>query len=119
VDQGRWQVSTSGGTEPVWARSGRELFYLALDNSVVSVPVDAPQGSSSPIIGAPAALIAGTGYYTRTANNMGRTYDVSPDGTRFLRVKVTDDGPRSNGAPISFVVVENWFEELKRLVPTK
>jgi serine/threonine-protein kinase len=119
VDQGRWQVSTSGGTEPVWARSGRELFYLALDNSVVSVPVDAPQGSSSPIIGAPAALIAGTGYYTRTANNMGRTYDVSPDGTRFLRVKVTDDGPRSNGALISFVVVENWFEELKRLVPTK
>ncbi|MGH8648697.1 MAG: TolB family protein, partial [Burkholderiales bacterium] len=31
VDEGRWQVSTSGGVQPLWARSGRELFYLAPD----------------------------------------------------------------------------------------
>ena len=118
VDQGRWQVSASGGTEPVWARSGRELFYLALDGSVVSVPVEVAQGSSSPILGAPATLTAGTGYYTRVRNNLGRTFDVSQDGTRFLRVKLPRDGPGRSGSPVSFVVVTNWFEELKRLVPT-
>jgi serine/threonine-protein kinase len=27
VDQGRWLISTGGGSEPRWARNGRELFY--------------------------------------------------------------------------------------------
>ena len=117
VDQGRWQVSTDGGTEPLWAPNGRELFYVAPDGTIMSVPVDVPRGAS-PVIGAVATLIAGTGYYTRTRNQFGRTYDVSRDGIRFLRVKVKDDGPRNSGAPISFVVVQNWTEELKRRVPT-
>ena len=28
VDQGRWQVSTDGGRQPLWARNGRELIYM-------------------------------------------------------------------------------------------
>jgi serine/threonine-protein kinase len=39
VDNGRWQVSTAGGTRPVWARSGRELFYLDASNALTAVPV--------------------------------------------------------------------------------
>ena len=46
-----------------------------------------------------------------------RTYDVSPDGQRFLMIKNgTTDG---NAPPPSLVVVEHWFEDLKRLVPSK
>jgi len=44
VEAGRWQVSTNGGTMPLWARSGDELFYLAADRTIQSVRVD---GSSS------------------------------------------------------------------------
>ena len=35
----RWQVSAAGGTDPVWSRSGRELFYLSAQNEMMSVEV--------------------------------------------------------------------------------
>ena len=53
-----------------------------------------------------------------------RSYDVSPDGQRFLRVKQTP-GRRSastdygTGSGAQAILVKNWFEELKRLVPTE
>jgi serine/threonine-protein kinase len=119
VDQGRWQVSANGGQEPLWARSGRELFYLESDGTLMAVPVDAPQKSASPALGTPAKLIAGEQYATRSFNQLGRTYDVSADGKRFLRIKLKDGGPDNRTTPVNFVVVQNWFEELKRLVPTK
>lgn len=45
----------------------------------------------------------------------GRTYDVSPDGERFLMIKQVE----SQAAEQKIIVVQNWFEELKRLVPTE
>ena len=39
VETGRWQVSTTGGGRPVWARNGRELFYIAEGNVLTVVPV--------------------------------------------------------------------------------
>ena len=39
VTRGRWQVSTSGGTQPLWARSGQELFYFAPDGTLMRVVV--------------------------------------------------------------------------------
>jgi hypothetical protein len=48
----------------------------------------------------------------------GPTYDVSPDGRRFLMVKQGSNSPIGAGVPFRFVIVENWVEELKRLVPT-
>ena len=52
-------------------------------------------------------------YYVGGAANVGRTYDASPDGQRFLMMKA------DTNTPTSLVVVLNWFEELKRLVPSK
>ena len=39
VDTGRWQISSSGGTHPLWSRSGRELFFIAGDGMMTSVPI--------------------------------------------------------------------------------
>jgi len=47
-----------------------------------------------------------------------RTYDVSPDGQRFLMMKDSAGTPQSGAGP-GFVVVQNWLEELQRLVPAK
>jgi hypothetical protein len=47
----------------------------------------------------------------------GRSYDVSPDGQRFL-IALTKD-PATNLAPAQMIVVQNWFDELKRLVPVQ
>jgi hypothetical protein len=55
-----------------------------------------------------------------TAGNFGgtgRTYDVSPDGRRFLVLKLAASAP--SDVSTRLVVVQNWTEELKRLVPTK
>jgi serine/threonine-protein kinase len=117
VDQGQWQVSINGGREPLWARSGRELFYVAPDGALMGVSIDAPQSGASLAAGTPATVSGGSGYFTGVANQLGRTYDVSADGARFLRIKIAG-GSDEASAPPDLVVVTNWFEELKRLVPT-
>ena len=112
VDNGRWQVSTAGGTRPVWARSGRELFYLDASNALTAVPV----GTSEPTIsiGSPAKV-----FDTKYAEpNPSRHYDVSADGQRFLMLKASATGD-PNATPVSMVVVEHWFEELKQRVNGK
>jgi hypothetical protein len=48
---------------------------------------------------------------------LGRTYDVSPDGQGFLMIK-EGGGADQTVAPTQIVVIQNWVEELKRLVPT-
>jgi hypothetical protein len=47
----------------------------------------------------------------------GRSYDVAPDGRRFL-LTLTKEAP-TNPAPAQMIFVQHWFEELKRLVPAK
>jgi hypothetical protein len=113
IDGGRWQISTAGGSRPLWARSGRELFYLDGNRVLMAVPVRTTPSFSA---GNPSKV-----FDTRYAvPQTGRTYDVSPDGRRFLMIKesATSD-QNANATPASMVVVLNWFEELKRLVPTK
>ena len=45
----------------------------------------------------------------------GRSYDVSPDGEQFLMIK--ESGGEVTTAPQRFIVVQNWFEELRQRVP--
>jgi hypothetical protein len=109
VGKGRWQISTEGGTAPVWARSGRELFYLDESNTLMAVPVQTsgPQFSS----GRPTKVLD-----TKYSGDF-YSYDVTPDGLRFLIMKESSVGnPRH---PPNMVVVLNWHEELKRRVPTQ
>ena len=49
---------------------------------------------------------------------LGRTYDIAPDGQRFLMIK-EGGGTDQTAAPASLIVVQHWTEELKRLVPIK
>ena len=108
VTTGRWQITTGGGRQPLWARRGQELFFLGPTGALMSVAVETGTTFSA---GNPVRLFEGP-YYRGGSNVPGRTYDVSPDGKRFLMIKV-DEPPRT------IVVVLNWTEELKRLVPTK
>jgi len=113
VGGGQWEVSTTGGTRPLWARSGKELFYVGADGALLRVPVEASGTTWS--AGTPTKLLDGR-YYAGDGASGGRAYDVSPDGQRFLMIKTpgTDAGP----AP-ALIVVQHWDEELRRLVPTR
>ena len=62
-------------------------------------------------------LLIKEGYFTVPGANPGRTYDISPDGQRFLLIKAGGDSEQA-AAPITLIVVQHFDEELKRLVPT-
>jgi serine/threonine-protein kinase len=100
LERARQQISTTGGAEPLWTRSGRELIYRNGD-SVLAVSFD----SRSRETGRPALLFAGL--YLRSPIN--RSYDVTPDGRRFLMVKLAPES-----APRRIDLVLNWFDELKK-----
>ena len=110
----RFTVSTGGGTQPRWARNGRELFYLSPQSEMMGVQVG--NGDTwSPA--APVKLFDASGFYTGGTANPYDNYDVAKDG-RFLMIK--PKGTAGEGAPsTNLIVVQNWFEELKRLVPVK
>ena len=113
VNSGRWQVSTGGGTRPLWARNGQELFYVSPTGALMRVGVErGPSWAAT----TPTLLIK-EGYVTVSGAKPGRTYDISPDGQRFLLIK-EGGGSEQAAAPISLIVVQHFDEELKRLVPT-
>jgi eukaryotic-like serine/threonine-protein kinase len=102
VESGRWQVSSGGGSRPLWAPHGRELFYFDESHRLMAVPVET---GATFTMGNPTVLFAADAY-TMTAP---RHYDVSLDGRKFLFTKrrVTD--------PVIMVVM-NWFDEVRRRV---
>jgi eukaryotic-like serine/threonine-protein kinase len=114
VNKGKWQVSTNGGSCPLWSPDGRELFYLSDDNSVMTVPVETRPALS---FGTPKMLFKST--YLGLTWSEGTPWDISPDGKRFLMIKPPET-VQSAGAPRpKIVVVLNWLDELKQRVPVK
>ena len=106
----KWLVSgEEDGGEPVWAPDGSELFYRSGEKMMV-VPVETEPTFK---VGKSEELFEGS--YTVSTTNPGylQYYDISPDGQRFLMIKkeLLQEEAQIN-------VVLNWFEELKRLVPT-
>ena len=107
VNDQNWQVSTDGGTAPVWARDGRELFYLR-GHEMVAVPVETePSFRSGKLETLFRKQHLGFGW--------GHPYDVGPDG-RFLMVTPVSEEQLETR---EIVLVLNWFEELERLVPSE
>ncbi len=101
---GKWQISTEGGTEPVWNPKGRELFYRSGQKMMAADYTEQPEFSA----GKPKMLFEGP--YVPSPRSLS-DYDVSPDGQRFLMLKNAEQKP----GEIS--VVLNWTEELKQKTP--
>jgi len=99
---GKQQVSTEGGNSPVWARSGRELFYLD-GEKMMAVSVRA---GPEPVVGRPVLLFAGGYDYVGQVAN----FDVTPDGDAFVMVR----GDEGRNPWMQLNVMVNWFEELER-----
>ncbi|HEV8148953.1 MAG TPA: protein kinase [Gemmatimonadales bacterium] len=107
VGDGRWQVSVGGGREPMWAHSGRELFYKTSDDQMTV-----------------ATVVTGAGFEVRDRKALFSTadydndfeharYNVSPDDQRLLMSRKT------TSAESDLVLVLNWFEELKARMGVK
>ena len=96
---GRWQVSLDGGTEPLWAANGRELFYRNGTKMMVAAI------SLHPTFAAGARRELFEGSYVN--DPVYRSYDVTRDGRAFVMVR----SPKPMG---DFVVVLNWFDQLRQ-----
>jgi serine/threonine-protein kinase len=104
---GTYPASTGGGTTPLWARSGRELFYRqgSLLMAVDVRPGPQPSfGSPRPILEMPA----------RPASVYTRDYDVTSDDRRFLMLRERETPSAAVGHA---EVVLGWFEELRSRAP--
>jgi eukaryotic-like serine/threonine-protein kinase len=100
---GKWAISTNGGTEPVWSHRGTELFYRDASGNLVAVGINAGLTFA---LGRSTILFPAAGY---TSRGFTQQYAVAPDDRRFLMVR-----PVGSGSPDNIIVVENWFEELKK-----
>ncbi len=102
------RISIEGGEEPLWARNGKQLYYRWQDQQwAVDVTMNGDFAA-----GKPRLLFEKPGYYNIDPI---RCYDLSLDGQRFLMVKYDQRKP----TPVTeMTLILNWFEELKRLIPT-
>ena len=95
---GKWMVSKGGGSNPLWRRDGKELFYLSNDGFAMAVDVNTSgvfqAGIPKQLFKAPPGVLF---------------WDVSPDGKRFVM-----PAPLVSSGDSSFTVVLNWQSALKK-----
>ena len=104
---GLTRISTEGGSQPLWGVDGKELFYRhGRKMMVVAV------GTAAPFTASPSRFLFEGRYLGGINAALARNYDISPDGRRFTMIKGAATSLRQLN------VVQNWFEELKQLVPT-
>ena len=108
INDGLWRI-TDAGSQPLWSRSGTELFYVDASNIITSVAVE--RGTTAFTAGAHVKVLPQP-YVSSLPTYAGRQYDVSADGTRFLVMK--DAGISNHADAPNITIVQNWFEELRR-----
>jgi eukaryotic-like serine/threonine-protein kinase len=104
----KWQISTSGAREPVWAPNGAELFYRDQDK-LMAVEIKTQPAFAA---GKPRMLFEG-GYEGPISSRAN--FDISPDGRRFLMLQKTAAKEISTDVKI----VPNWFQAVRSRAQSK
>jgi eukaryotic-like serine/threonine-protein kinase len=105
----RWKVSGEGGAFPVWTRRGREIVYIDGQGRIMSAAVR-PHGIDEVHFSKPEPLFT---FGAARKHGLDRDFDVTSDGERFVFL---DEGAAAESI-VELVLVQNWVQELKRLVP--
>jgi serine/threonine-protein kinase len=104
------QISSDGGTDPVWRRDGKEIFYRNEDKMVaVAVTTGPPFRAGKPVVLWEEPYSHGMSSSCGPPGPTSANYDITADGKRFLMVKDNHRDVRST----KIVVILNWAEELK------
>jgi Tol biopolymer transport system component len=93
---GKTQISTAGGTFPRWRRDGKEIVYLAPDNTLMSVAVGATSAGYQPGLTHPLFKID-------VQPGAGTPFDMTADGSRFIV-----DAAIPSKAPAVIKILVNW-----------
>ena len=109
---GKWQISNSGGTIPMWSRNGHELFFESLDNHIMvaayavkgdSFEADKPRAWSEKQLGSIAVN--------------SRNVDLAPDGKRIVALMPVETA-EGQKAQSHVIFLENFFDEVRRRTAT-
>ncbi len=103
VDSARFAISSGGGIEPLWRRDGRELFYRTTRGEVFATAISDGPGFQH---GAPVRLFS---LPDMQFQQYHRTWDIHPDGRRFLMLRTTGTAAQS------LSVIFNWQVEIEKL----
>jgi hypothetical protein len=106
---GKWEVSTQGGVSPRWNSNGRELFYVALDGTVMSVEASGDNGVFQS--GIPKPLFKPKGLPSQSTGDFG-FFDASSDGRKFMLA--LSSAASAAAPPARFTVVLNWQARLNK-----
>jgi serine/threonine-protein kinase len=112
--EGKWQISSDGGHFPRWSKNGKELFFRALRESQIMVAKYRVVGNS---FQHGRAELWSPGQFTD--RGLAANFDVAPDGKQFAVLKVPDTSESTERALDKIVLVQNVFEELRRVAPPK
>jgi len=111
AEAGRRQISVAGGEEPLWAHSGRELFYRSPSGQMMVVPVTT---APTLTVGPARSLFPDTTYLRAPSY---RAYDLTSDDRWFVMLHILPETAATRSSQL--VIVDNWFTELKAKVVTK
>jgi dipeptidyl aminopeptidase/acylaminoacyl peptidase len=100
----RIQVSTTGGTEPLWSRDGRNLFYRSGNRLMAAAVTTVPSFAMT------SRRLALEGEFVPNASH--QNYDIAPDGKHFLMIKRA-------GGEAQTIVVHNWLPEVRARIAAK
>jgi hypothetical protein len=119
VHGSKQRVTYTGGTRPLWSRTGQELFYES-NGALMGVPVTAGPTFGNPrMILEPKYFLTNLGEAAVFGGATGRTYDISLDGARFLVLKNLPAAGEPPASRARMVVVQDWFDELRTRVPAR
>ena len=115
IDDGVWPVSLDApGSNPVWSPDGRELFYRG--PSGVSLMVAQVETEPTFSSRTPEPLFSVVGYGLASGPDVGRPFDIAPDGRFIFPTSATNE--QTDDEPFNgLIFVENWFQELTERVP--
>jgi serine/threonine-protein kinase len=110
----KYQMKHTGAHHPLWSPDGKELFYIPAPGQLVAVNIaTTPNFAFGNPVPVPRRFTQGN------APANVRSYDIAPDGTRFLGMVVPGEARSGSLQAPQIQVVLNWFEELKQRVPGK
>ena len=104
---GRIQLSREGGQGPVWGRDGGTLFYRASTGFWVVATV---RSDPDPVVESREQFASWQGFANPTSTQQ---FDIAPDGQRVLALQIRE----SEVGEVRDIIVQNFFEDLNRLVP--
>ena len=114
VDGSLWNVSKGYGIQPVWSPTGRELFFRSQTDVMVAQIETEPTFNPR----TPTAVLGLRGFRIALGRDDARMRDLAPEGDRFIFRRSATLEETSDETFNGLIFIENWFEELKRLVPT-